>query len=447
MEIPLTDEGTAQHETPVDENLVEVGPHLPNEVLLLIFSYLRDAQTLMRVSGVCKQWREVAKDDTLWKQLFYMKHKKPSKKMLRFLDSADIFEVSWKYLYFAKSDIENVTWMHAREPVLTIDVSQATASPGFLYPNCFKVIESDPTNLRLVCGTSVSAADYVSSTVMQRVKPVQLWSLSNSNLITSFDRHTTSVSDIQVDETRILTAAGDGAILWDLYAGAGQQNILFRLTEHTKGVTGARFNDRVIVTASKDNTVKIWDMQGTCMQTIPHANGEPKHVRLDNTRCLTTTNKGRVNMFDLATGTCTSTLFAHNGSVQSFVYSPEDSILLTSTKKKIKHWDLNSGVCIREMKSKSYLTCMHYSKDRIVAGDAFGKIHLFDWNIGECFNVMRVSKSCVYGVEVCRKDTLVTSSAQGISLFDFSIDTYNNSQLLNSSPSLSGSGNNKCIIS
>jgi len=109
---------------------------------------------------------------------------------------------------------------------------------------------------------------------------------------------------------------------------------------------------------------------------------------------------------------------------------------------------------------------MHYSKDRIVAGDAFGKIHLFDWNIGECFNVMKVAKSCVYAVEVlsssyfttlmlgliqlmyqvCRKDTLVTASNQGISIFDFSIDTYNNQQLLQPQ-GLSNSGNNKCSIS
>jgi len=37
---------------------------------------------------------------------------------------------------------------------------------------------------------------------------------------------------------------------------------MFRLVEHTKSVVGARFNDKVIVTASKDNTVKVWDMQG-----------------------------------------------------------------------------------------------------------------------------------------------------------------------------------------
>jgi len=46
---------------------------LPQEVLLLIFSYLRDATSLMKAAGVCKQWRTVAQGKVNCRALCYQR--------------------------------------------------------------------------------------------------------------------------------------------------------------------------------------------------------------------------------------------------------------------------------------------------------------------------------------------------------------------------------------
>lgn len=46
------------------------GPLLPDSVLFEIFLYLDHADVLA-VGLVCRQWRAVARDEFLWKELFY----------------------------------------------------------------------------------------------------------------------------------------------------------------------------------------------------------------------------------------------------------------------------------------------------------------------------------------------------------------------------------------
>jgi hypothetical protein len=44
--------------------------HIPAEVLLLIFSFFTDAVDLCHCLCTCKQWNEVAKDESLWRDLY-----------------------------------------------------------------------------------------------------------------------------------------------------------------------------------------------------------------------------------------------------------------------------------------------------------------------------------------------------------------------------------------
>lgn len=63
---------TAGVAAPVDDNNGgggEAGNALPHEVLLLIFSYLRDVRDLVRVTAVCTRWYDVGNDDFLYRQL------------------------------------------------------------------------------------------------------------------------------------------------------------------------------------------------------------------------------------------------------------------------------------------------------------------------------------------------------------------------------------------
>lgn len=63
---------------------------------------------------------------------------------------------------------------------------------------------------------------------------------------------------LQANERRMVSASDDRTLkVWQLETNTGQR--LLTLRNHTDGVTCLQFNDFIIVSGSYDRTVKLWD--------------------------------------------------------------------------------------------------------------------------------------------------------------------------------------------
>jgi len=117
------------------------------------------------------------------------------------------------------------------------------------------------------------------------------------------------------------------ARIWDTVLGKEER----RLVGHTGAVNSAVFSadGKKIVTASEDNTARIWDAQsGQELQKLEHA----RHVRSaafspDGKQIVTA--GGNIQIFDVESGQELQKLEGHTNSIRSATFSPDGKKIVT----------------------------------------------------------------------------------------------------------------------
>jgi tricorn protease-like protein len=105
-----------------------------------------------------------------------------------------------------------------------------------------------------------------------------------------------------------------------------------------------------IVSGSKDNTIKIWDLgTGQCLRTLTGHTDIVWSVALtpDGTKIVSGSDDKTIKVWDLKTGALLRTLTGHTGPVESVAVSPDGSKIASgSGDETLKVWDLNTGALL-----------------------------------------------------------------------------------------------------
>ncbi len=185
---------------------------------------------------------------------------------------------------------------------------------------------------------------------------------------------------------KIVTASDDQtAKIWDAATG----KLLHNLSGHTHDVIDAKFspNDSKLITCSDDETAKIWDaVTGKLLLTIE---GKQYHNFVvfnaefspDSSKILTTTNNDS-KIWDARTGKLLFILNAHKELVTSGTFSPDGSkVITTAHDKTCKIWDTKSGRLLISFDHQGDVMGADVSKDgtRLLTtselGDAHNRVH------------------------------------------------------------------------
>jgi len=148
------------------------------------------------------------------------------------------------------------------------------------------------------------------------------------------------------DESRILTASGDGtARVWD--ARTGEE--LVTLLGHTDRVEQAVWNsdESRILTASGDNTARVWDAEtGDELLTLSGHSGDVSQAvwNSDENRILTASDDGTAQVWDAETGEELVTLSGHTSVVYQAMWNSDESRIVTASGDgTARVWDAKTG--------------------------------------------------------------------------------------------------------
>jgi len=170
--------------------------------------------------------------------------------------------------------------------------------------------------------------------------------------------HTTWIDTavFSLDGKRIVTASRDNtAKIWD--AKTGKE--LTTLKGHIWPLTSAVFSSdgKQVLTASRDRTAKIWDVQTG--REIITLEGHPHWVVAavfspDGKRVLTASYDKTAKIWDAQTGKELTTLKGHAGNVNSAAFSPDGKHIVTASHDKTaKIWDAQTGRGLITLKGHS----------------------------------------------------------------------------------------------
>jgi len=186
---------------------------------------------------------------------------------------------------------------------------------------------------------------------------LRLWDLSTGNTTRRFVGHTKDVLSVafSADNRQIVSGSRDKNIIhWNTlgqckYTITGEEG-------HKEWVSCVRIspnlNTPLIVSAGWDKVVKVWNLNNCKLRTnLMGHTGYINSVTVspDGSLCASGGKDGTAMLWDLNEGRHLSSLDAGD-IIHALVFSPIRYWLCAATASTIKIWDLESKVCVHELK-------------------------------------------------------------------------------------------------
>ncbi|KAJ8981555.1 hypothetical protein NQ317_009814 [Molorchus minor] len=190
-------------------------------------------------------------------------------------------------------------------------------------------------------------------------RSIAVWDMTSQTEITLrrvLVGHRAAVNVVDFDEKYIVSASGDRTIkVWN----TSTCEFVRTLNGHKRGIACLQYRDRLVVSGSSDNTIRLWDIEcGACLRVLE---GHEELVRCISA-LLSGAYDGKIKVWDLlaaldprapTSSLCLRTLVEHTGRVFRLQFD-EFQIVSSSHDDTILIWDfLNS---VPESKNSSATT-------------------------------------------------------------------------------------------
>ena len=202
--------------------------------------------------------------------------------------------------------------------------------------------------------------------------------------------HTRAINDARFspDGKRIVTASEDNtAKLWDANSGA----LLADLKGHSNRLITSTFSpdNKKIVTVSRDKTAKVWDAgTGKLLLDLKGHTNEINNAEFspDGKTILTASWDHTAKIWDASTGKLLAN-FWHEFQVKTAYFSPDGKKILTSPSSNTAIvWDVASGkILFRLYGHTGMLNAAEFSQDgkQIITACKAGSVKIWDTNTGK----------------------------------------------------------------
>ena len=140
-----------------------------------------------------------------------------------------------------------------------------------------------------------------------------------------------------------------------------------RLEGHDGVIRSVRFNPdgKIIASASRDHTIKLWHLDGTIMQTLVGHNDEVTSIAWSpDGKMIASASRDRTIKLWRLDGAIVQTLVGHNDEVTSVAWSPDGKIIVSgSVDNTVKLWSLDSTTVQTLKGHGGWVTSVAWSPD------------------------------------------------------------------------------------
>jgi len=334
-----------------------------------ILSYL-DAKSLCSSELVCRDWYRVVSSGKMWRKLIERIVKNDS--LWKGLASRR----EWGY-FLTKKGLTEKDDVFYKE----------------LYPKILKEINVIEENWRqglfklshIQCmsegSKGVYCLQYDNDKIVSglRDNTIKMWDRKTLQCTKVLQGHTGSVLCLQYDENVIITGSSDSTVrVWCVRTGE-EINLL---QHHCEAVLHLRFNNGLMVTCSKDRSIAVWDMISAnkinMRRVLVGHRAAVNVVDFDEKYIVSASGDRTIKVWLSSTCEFVRTLNGHRRGIACLQYR-DNLIVSGSSDNTIRLWNIESGACVRILEGHNELVrCIRFDSRRIVSGAYDGKIKVWD---------------------------------------------------------------------
>ncbi|KAI8815408.1 WD40-repeat-containing domain protein [Cladochytrium replicatum] len=195
----------------------------------------------------------------------------------------------------------------------------------------------------------------------------------------SITGHDEAVYCLQFDDDKIISGSRDDTIrVWDMKTGALRST----LAGHTASVLCLQYDGQNIVSGSSDATMILWDLPtGRVLRTMHGHTEHVLNVRFDRDHIVSASRDKTIKVWTRKRnggGECRMTLRGHRASVNC-VQLNGGVIVSASGDRLIKLWSMETGEVIRSLQGhEGGIACVQYDGRLIASGSSDTTIKVWD---------------------------------------------------------------------
>ncbi|KAJ9089943.1 hypothetical protein DSO57_1007762 [Entomophthora muscae] len=242
---------------------------------------------------------------------------------------------------------------------------------------------------------------------MMRQKLEENWA-SGSCSLRYIPGHSEGIYCIQFDELKIVSGSRDDTIrVWDMASG----RCLRTFRGHRGSVLCLQYDGNLMVSGSSDSSIIMWELSsGKIIRQLDNHQDSVLNLRFDARHIVSCSKDRTVKVWDTATGKLLHTLSGHRVAVNA-VQFVGNHIVSASGDRTIKLWDLQTGECLRTFSGHARgIACLAFDGQCIVSGSSDKTIKVWDAQTGSCLRTLSGHSELVRTLELGPGGRIVSGS-------------------------------------
>ena len=223
-------------------------------------------------------------------------------------------------------------------------------------------------------------------------------------------QHEDRVTSLVHADGLLLSASLDRSInIWNIEAGncstiTEAYSELFAMPhEQLDMFTSLVDGDGVLYSGSLDKTIKVWDKKTqACINTLRGHTSKVKSVAYANRLLFSGSLDTTIKIWDTETSECITTLNGHTNLVKFLIYA-DGQLISGSRDNTIKIWNPETHACLHTLNEHTYkITALIYIEELLFSGSLDTTIKIWETNTGTCLRTLSGHKdriSCLVFVE------------------------------------------------
>ncbi|KAK4445858.1 F-box/WD repeat-containing protein 1A [Podospora aff. communis PSN243] len=215
-----------------------------------------------------------------------------------------------------------------------------------------------------------------------RDRSLKIWDLETRRCLRTLAKHRGSVLCLQFDsdpeEDIVVSGSSDSdVIVWRFSTGTEIQTLRHA---HKESVLNVKFDKRILVTCSKDKTIKIFNRKPLRHGDLGYQEVDPVPISLRNYGY--SMNLSPEDLPQTPPWTMIGVLEGHSAAVNAVQIHGRE-VVSASGDRHIKVWDWPTQSCTRTIVGHTKgIACVQYDGRRIVSGSSDNEVKVFDRQTG-----------------------------------------------------------------